>query len=460
MASAPLFWLGLAMTSLLGRHAIVVGAGIGGLTAAKALSSYFDNVTVLERDALPTAPIVRTGTPQARQIHVLLRGGLDALVEFFPDLETELEREGAVRVRVGSESLLEIPGFDPFPQRDLGFDYLCMTRPLVEFVVRCSVERQCNVALKSRCRVTQFLGSPNRAAVTGVRYHEADGQTKELAADFVVDASSRGALTIEILDKIGAPRPQETEIGIDLRYATALFEIPPSASREWRAVLHRPSAQSGRGGLLVPVENNCWQVNLTHMHGQPVPESPAEFVAFAKTLRTQTIHDAIKGAVPVGPIYRFGFPESIRRHFERLDDFPDHLLPLGDVICRFNPAFGQGMSVAAQEVSVLNRLIEARALDADPLQGLALSFFAAIQDFLAAPWSATESDFIYEKTRGQRPNDFPQRAKFNMALLRVAAEDATVHQIMSEVTHLVKRSSALRDPQIVSRVTALMANSA
>ena len=52
------------MTSLLGRHAIVVGAEIGGLTAAKALSSYFGTVTVLERDALPPAPIVRTGTPK------------------------------------------------------------------------------------------------------------------------------------------------------------------------------------------------------------------------------------------------------------------------------------------------------------------------------------------------------------------------------------------------------------
>jgi 2-polyprenyl-6-methoxyphenol hydroxylase-like FAD-dependent oxidoreductase len=177
-------------------------------------------------------------------------------------------------------------------------------------------------------------------------------------------------------------------------------------------------------------------------------------------LRTQTIHDAIKDAVPIGPIHRFGFPGSIRRHFEGLDSFPDRLLPLGDVICRFNPAFGQGMSVAAQEVGVLKRLIEARALDADPLQGLAQSFFAAIQDFLAAPWAVTESDFIYEKTRGQRPNDFHQRLKLNLALQRVASEDATVHQIMSEVTHLVKRSSALRDPQIVSRVTALMSASA
>ncbi len=306
------------MTNLLGRHAIVVGAGIGGLTAAKALSSYFGNVTVLERDALPTAPIARTGTPQARQIHVLLRGGLDALIEFFPEFETELERAGAVRVRVGSEALLEIPGFDPFPQRDLGFDILCMTRPLVEFVVRQFVEQQGNIALKSNCRVTHFLESPDRSVVTGVRYDVANGQSKELAADFIVDASSRGALTLEMLDKIGLPRPQETEIGIDLRYATAMFEVPRSAPRDWRLVLHRPAAESGRGGLLVPVENNFWQVNLTGMHGQPMPESVGDFIAFAKTLRTQTIYDAIEGAVPIGPIHRFGFPCSIRRRFETL----------------------------------------------------------------------------------------------------------------------------------------------
>ena len=369
------------MPRLLGRRAIVVGAGIGGLVAAKALSSYFGTVTVLERDALPSKPIARTGTPQARQIHVLLRGGLDALIELFPEFETEVERAGAVRVRVGSQSLLEMPGFDPFPRRDLGFDYLCMTRPLVEFVARRLVEQQGNVGLKSRCRVTQFLESPDHGAVVGVRYDGANGRSNELAADFIVDASSRGALTLELLDKVGLPRPPETEIGIDLRYATAMFEIPPSAPCDWRAVLHRPSAQSGRGGLLVPVENNCWQVNLTRMHGGPKPESVGDFIAFAKTLRTQTIHDAIEGAVPVGPIYRFGFPCSIRRRFEALGRFPDCLLPLGDVICRFNPAFGQGMSVAAQEVGVLKRLIEARALDADPLEGLVRCFFAAIQDF-------------------------------------------------------------------------------
>ena len=212
------------MTRSIGQHAIVVGAGIGGLVAAKALSSCFETITVLERDALPSKAMARSGTPQARQIHVLLRGGLDALIELFPEFETELERAGAVRVRVGSQSLLEMPGFDPFPRRDLGFDYLCMTRPLMELVVRSLVEHQGNIVLKPHCCVTQLLGLVEHAAVNGVRYDEANERSNELAADFIVDASSRGALTLALLDRLGLPRPQETEIGIDLRYATALFK--------------------------------------------------------------------------------------------------------------------------------------------------------------------------------------------------------------------------------------------
>jgi flavin-dependent dehydrogenase len=286
-----------------------------------------------------------------------------------------------------------------------------------------------------------------------------DGRGTELAADFIVDASSRGTLTLELLDRVALPRPEEKQIGIGLHYATAMFRIPSSAPPDWRAVLHRPSAESGRGGLLVPVENGRWQVNLTHMHDGAVPEKVADFIAFARTLRTPTIYSAIKDAVPIGPIYRFVFPGSIRRRFEALERFPDGLLPLGDAICRFNPAFGQGMSVAAQQAAALGQLIAARVLNTQQLKGLARCFFAAIDDYLTAPWATAESDFIYEKTRGERPRDFRERMNFNAALQRLASEDATMHQVMSEVSHLVKPSSALRAPEIVSRVSSLMASS-
>ena len=39
--------------SFLGRRAVVIGAGLGGLSAARVLADYFDEVIILDRDELP-----------------------------------------------------------------------------------------------------------------------------------------------------------------------------------------------------------------------------------------------------------------------------------------------------------------------------------------------------------------------------------------------------------------------
>jgi 2-polyprenyl-6-methoxyphenol hydroxylase-like FAD-dependent oxidoreductase len=58
-----------------GNHAIVIGASIGGLVAARVLSESFDRVTIYDRDALPTALQTRGGVPQGRHGHGLLASG-------------------------------------------------------------------------------------------------------------------------------------------------------------------------------------------------------------------------------------------------------------------------------------------------------------------------------------------------------------------------------------------------
>ena len=41
----------------IGQHAIVIGASMGGLLAARALSDFYAVVTVLERDAFPQSKL-------------------------------------------------------------------------------------------------------------------------------------------------------------------------------------------------------------------------------------------------------------------------------------------------------------------------------------------------------------------------------------------------------------------
>ena len=54
------------VSTLIGSQALVIGAGIAGLTAASVLAHRFEHVVVLERDSLPAQPTHRAGTPQAR----------------------------------------------------------------------------------------------------------------------------------------------------------------------------------------------------------------------------------------------------------------------------------------------------------------------------------------------------------------------------------------------------------
>src|SRR5882757_6436601 len=65
------------------KQAAVIGAGIGGLAAAKAVAPHFEKVIVFDRDALPDEPAPRLGTPQARHTHGLLAGGCRALKQLF-----------------------------------------------------------------------------------------------------------------------------------------------------------------------------------------------------------------------------------------------------------------------------------------------------------------------------------------------------------------------------------------
>ena len=117
-------------------------------------------------------------------------------------------------------------------------------------------------------------------------------------------------------------------------------------------------------------------VCLGGRHGDKPPGDEDGFLTYARRLRTPTVYNAIKDAKRVGEIVRFGFPASVWRHFERLETFPRALLPFADAVCRFNPVYGQGMSVAAQEACLLHRLLGTRSLERDPLAGLAPALIA------------------------------------------------------------------------------------
>jgi 2-polyprenyl-6-methoxyphenol hydroxylase-like FAD-dependent oxidoreductase len=223
------------------KQAAVIGAGMGGLAAAKAVAPHFEKVIVFECDSLPDEPAPRAGTPQARHTHGLLAGGHRALDRLFPGIELDFIAAGAVRMRFRRDTRYEVPGFDPFPQRDLGLDQFLLSRPALELVCRRWVERERNIEFRPRMRVTELTASPDNRGVAGVRFEDTRGTLRSLAADLVVDASGRASPTLRFLEAISSAKPAQIEIGVDQAYATAIFEMPDDAPADWLGVLHQPT---------------------------------------------------------------------------------------------------------------------------------------------------------------------------------------------------------------------------
>lgn len=445
------------MSGSLGRRAVVVGAGIGGLAMAGALAKYFERVEIFERDSLFPSGGSRSGTPQDRHPHGLLAGGLRALGEIFPGFESDLARAGAIPVQVAQEVQYERSDVGVLPKRDFGLLLLCASRPLIELVLRRRVEAIANIVLRPKCRVTGIVPTTSGAAVDGIRFDAGSGRSEILAADLVVDASGRGAPTSTLFDALAWQRPAETEVGVDISYATVVVSIPPNAPSDWKLVLTQPDPPFlALHAVLVPIEGGRWIIAIADHHAVAQPETWDAFLEASRSLITPTVYGALRYAQPPDGIRHYRFPASIWKHFELLPCLPRGVLPVADAFCRFNPIHGQGMSSAAKQALLLQDVLGRAVAAADPIAALQAGFMAEVASVLETPWNmSTSADLAFPMTRGIRPENFEEAQQFEAALFRAAVADPDVHRAMMEVAQLLQPQSRLQEPQIMRRIEAL-----
>ena len=127
------------------QSAIVLGASMSGLLAAKALSSHFQRVTVVERDLLPDGAALRRGVPQCAHAHGLLASGYRVVNDYFPGIMDELEALGARPGDVVGDFLWFQYGRWKL-RHQCGLPGICVSRPCLEAAVRRRVRALPNVA--------------------------------------------------------------------------------------------------------------------------------------------------------------------------------------------------------------------------------------------------------------------------------------------------------------------------
>jgi 2-polyprenyl-6-methoxyphenol hydroxylase-like FAD-dependent oxidoreductase len=408
---------------------------MAGMLAARVLSEHFDRVTIIERDRYPEAPTARPGLPQARHVHVLLARGRMILEEFFPGVIDELKAAGAQSSDAGLDLAWLTPaGWGRRFQSNQ--EFLSFTRDLLDYIVRRRVAALDRVRFIEGHEVTGLLTDPQGEQVTGLSMRlrnetNADGAETQIFADLIVDAGGRASKAPQWLTALGYPAPQETLINARMGYASRIYRRPAEWRAEWKAAFSQaaPPVQP-RGGIIFPVENDCWMVSLAGGGGDYPPTDEAGFLEFARALPAPLIYEAIKNAEPVTPIHGNRSTLNRLRHYERLTRRPENFVVMGDGVCAFNPVYGQGMTLAAMSALELRDcLLLTRRRNGSHLTGLAETLQRRLAKISAYPWMmATGEDSRYRNTEGAQSG-------LKMKLL---------HWYMDQVVYLTTRSVAVR----------------
>jgi 2-polyprenyl-6-methoxyphenol hydroxylase-like FAD-dependent oxidoreductase len=441
-------------TKQLGERAIVLGAGIAGSLVARVLADHFTQVTVIERDSAADPDGFRKGVPQAKLVHGLLRGGLDAMNAVFPELEQELYARGSVRAKPARD-LLFVDFLGAWPRFDVGLEIPLVSRPPLEQSLRSALARVRNVELRERTAVRELISEGEH--IRGVLCKRADGTTARELADLIVDATGRAAHTGEWLTRLGFPAPEQTRVDVDIAYA-GCFVRPRRTSDLLGALVSEPSPKGRYGCLIQAQEGERMIVGVScRGGGGTLPADFASVVACAERLPHPGAFDMLRDAEPLSEVTRFGFPTSVHRHYERLSRLPEGFLCIGDALCSFNPVWGQGMSVAALEVVALRRMLEERAAGAASLSGLPAGFYAEAARIIATAWQlSVVPDFSFDTTRGERPDGLSAGRGFMRAFAMLARQDPAVRALLNSVYHLVDPLEALKSPEIVAKVLPLL----
>jgi 2-polyprenyl-6-methoxyphenol hydroxylase-like FAD-dependent oxidoreductase len=303
--------------------------------------------------------------------------------------------------------------------------------------------------------VTGVTATPDRSTVTGVtvqsRLNEdgARAAAEEITADLVVDASGRTSHAPRWLESLGYEAPEETTINSFLGYASRVYKIPEGFDADWRILFLQPNAPAtARGGGLFPIERGRWIGTVAGAGRDYPPTDEAGFLAFARSLRTPLLYEAIKDAEPLTAISGYQRTENQRRHYERLRRQPERFLVTGDAVCAFNPIYGQGMTVAADDAMTLHRCL----VRADGnLDGLAERFQKSIAKGNNDVWLiATGEDMRYPTTVGATPDRITRITNRYMdRVLSVAIRNLGVNQAMSQVFNLQASPYILFKPSVL-----------
>ncbi|HHT7154863.1 glutamate synthase [Bacillus thuringiensis serovar andalousiensis] len=432
------------------NKAIVIGGSMAGKFAAKALSTSFKEVIIIEAGERWDGKSLRKRVPQSNHPHVLLKGGENAIEELFPNITNELIEAGSIINNFTRD--LKWHQFGLWKQPFIGEVHMIQqSRPLLEWHIQKRIHQISNITIKYETLVKGLLVDAKLNKVCGVKVKYLETNTQEeVHADLVVDASGFGSKSIEWLREYEI-KVQEEKVRIDLFYATKMFKLKENEELDCCNMLMSPSFPDNPYGVLIQtIEDNRYFVTFSGYANEKAPQTDDEFYDFAENLSISNVTDFLNKAEGITDIKTYKIPYQVRRRFDLVNNVPEGLLVIGDAQCRFDPVFGQGVSVAAMEAHQLQLLLHDRKqLDKTFTQ----QFYKKAATIIETPWDMTTTEI---SRHPQLKRELTTKQKFQLwytkQIYRLSASNSDVYIRLVRVMNLIRSPFHLFHPKVLLSV--------
>ena len=324
-------------------------------------------------------------------------------------------------------------------------------RPTLDRLVVEALRKVTNITFQEQTRVeslTTETDANGTSKVTGirgrVRNEHNETEAVELSADLVVDASGIRSSLPKWLDGLGYDVPDEEVVDADLGYASCLYEAPKSRRRLAGHRDHNPPSAQPKGCGSLGGRKRKVDV-FAYRHSRPL--SPIGRRRFSR-VRPWATRPTAHSRYDENPcILRNQKPLAPLRRDEALS-----LRPGG--VCSYNPLYGQGMTVVAEQALVLGRHAEQQLNRGKHFdERFAQSFHRAISRTVRLPWLlATLEDWRWPSTKGERPGAWMDiSTAYVDRILPLATHDAFVAKIILDIMNMKANPAVLGRPSMVGR---------
>jgi 2-polyprenyl-6-methoxyphenol hydroxylase-like FAD-dependent oxidoreductase len=438
------------------ERVVVVGGGVGGLSAALAFGRQGHEVTVIERDPLPATASAeeafaaeRRGAPQAHQTHGFLAKIAVTLRERFPDVLESLHAVGCIELPLTADLGEPQPGDDDLK-------VLVVRRTTFEWVLRNAALQQAHVRFVTGAGVTGLTSSAP-GVIDGVTLDNGD----VINGDIVVASTGRRSGVPEWLGAHGVDVP-ETVRESGLMYLTRWYRLPPDHEVDMAKL----------GGdlqfvkyLAVPGDGHTLSITLaidpSDKRLRHTLSDAANFEAACRALPGPSQFFQNGALEPCGGVRPMTGLLNRLRKFTGPDGEPTVLgfHAVGDAHTCTNPLYGRGCSLAMAQAVLL---ADATAAHPDDAHGRAVAYEAACAEQVE-PWfhvsvemdkaGADPTGFVGS---GDGPSD---SRKATLALFVAAATDPILGRGMARFWNLLATpNEMMRDGALLQRMAEVMAN--